>query len=254
MADFTTFKRVEKKYLLTEEKYNALMERLTEYMQLDEYGLHTICNVYYDTDDYELIRTSIEKPMYKEKLRLRSYGVPGKDSKVFLEIKKKYDGIVYKRRIALTLEEAEEFLDNGGELKKEGQIENEIKYFVSHYNPKGKMYIAYDREAYFGKEDSSIRITFDKNIRSRTSNIELEKGDAGEMLLNEGERLMEIKVAGAFPMWMAKMLSELEIYQTSFSKYGNFYKRMIGTSPVTLHGKTEKSYVSNRELALVMHA
>lgn len=225
MADNYTFKRVEKKYLLTEEKYKELTRRLEPYMQMDEYGLHTICNIYYDTDQFDLIRTSIEKPPYKEKLRLRSYGIPEKDGKVFLEIKKKCKGVVYKRRISLTLEEAQNYLENEKPLPKDGQIEREIDYFVKFYKPKAKMYIAYDREAYFGKEDSSIRITFDKNIRSREEDLQLEQGDAGRLLLERGYRLMEIKISGAFPVWMAKILSELEIYPTSFSKYGNIYKK-----------------------------
>lgn len=225
MADNFTFKRIEKKYLLTEEKYKELIVRLEPYMQMDEYGLHTICNIYYDTDQFDLIRTSIEKPPYKEKLRLRSYGVPDKDGKVFLEIKKKWKGVVYKRRISLTLEEAEAYLAKGKPLPQDGQIEREIDYFVKFYQPRAKMYIAYDREAYFGKEDSSIRITFDQNIRSREEDLKLEQGDAGKLLLERGYRLMEIKISGAFPVWMAKILSELEIYPTSFSKYGNIYKK-----------------------------
>lgn len=227
MADNYTFKRVEKKYLLSREKYEQLIKRMEPYMQMDEYGLHTICNIYYDTDQFDLIRTSIEKPPYKEKLRLRSYGVPDKGGKVFLEIKKKWKGVVYKRRIALTLEEAEDYLTKGRPLPKDGQIEREIDYFIKFYQPKAKMYIAYDREAYFGKEDSSIRITFDQNIRSREEDLKLEQGDAGKLLLERGCRLMEIKISGAFPMWMANILSELKIYPTSFSKYGNIYKNSL---------------------------
>lgn len=227
MADRYTFKRVEKKYLLDEEKHRQLMERLEPYMQLDEYGLHTICNIYYDTEQFDLIRRSIEKPPYKEKLRLRSYGVPEADSKVFLEIKKKYKGVVYKRRISMTLQEAEDYLEGRAPLPSDGQIEREVDYFVRFYQPKAKMYIAYDREAYFGKEDASLRITFDQNIRSREEDIVLEGGDAGKLLLEKGCRLMEIKTGGALPMWLANILSELAIYPTSFSKYGNIYKENV---------------------------
>lgn len=225
MADNFTFKRYEKKYLLNREQYERLQERLQPYIQLDQYGLHTICNIYYDTDQFDLIRTSIEKPPYKEKLRLRSYGIPQEGGKVFLEIKKKWKGVVYKRRISMTLEEAKAYLEEGKSLPADGQIEREIDYFVKFYNPKPKMYIAYDREAYFGKEDNALRITFDRNIRSREEDLQLEMGDAGKLLLDKEFRLMEIKVSGAFPMWLARILSELEIYPTSFSKYGNIYKQ-----------------------------
>lgn len=227
MADNFTFKRIEKKYLLNREQYERLLEKINPYMQMDQYGLHTICNIYYDTEQYDLIRTSIEKPPYKEKLRLRSYGVPGKKDRVFVEIKKKWDGVVYKRRISMNLEEAEACLEQRRPMPVNGQIEQEVDYFIKFYHPQPKLYIAYDREAYFGKEDESLRITFDKNIRSREKGLKLELGDEGKQLLEDGWRLMEIKVSQAFPMWLAAILSELSIYPVSFSKYGNIYKQQM---------------------------
>ena len=221
------FKRVEKKFLLTRVKYNLLLERLEEYMCADDYGKHTIGNIYYDTDTYALISHSIEKPNYKEKLRVRSYGVPNGDSKVFIEIKKKYDGVVYKRRIALPLDEAKAYLEEGMRPKKETQILKEIDYFLGFYQPKPKLFLAYDRIAYFGKEDKEVRVTFDHNIRSRDYDLSLDKGDYGTLLLSDDQYLMEVKVAGAMPNWMARLFSELEIYPTSFSKYGNIYKQSI---------------------------
>ena len=221
------FERIEKKYMLTREKYNRLLEELEAYMSLDSYGKHTIGNIYYDTDTYELIRYSIEKPVYKEKLRLRSYGVPNAEDKVFLEIKKKYNGIVYKRRISLTLNEAEDYLNKGIRPNKESQILREIDYFISYYNPKSKLYLAYDRMAYFGKEDPEVRITFDHNIRSREYDLSLAKGDYGTLLLEDCKYLMEIKVPGAMPVWLSEILSNLEIYPSSFSKYGNIYRETI---------------------------
>lgn len=250
MADNFTFKRVEKKYLLSEDKYNRLLERLEPYIQLDEYGLHTICNIYYDTPDYDLIRTSIDKPVYKEKLRLRSYGIPDLDSKVFLEIKKKYDGIVYKRRISLTLEEAEKYLAGESRLRN-GQIENEIDYFVKFYKPVPKMYIAYDRMAYLGKKDSALRMTFDKNIRSREDSLRLQDGDEGRLLLDKEYRLLEIKVAGAFPIEIARILSELEIYPVSFSKYGNIYKSKMKdcAAGIACQSQQENDYMYEYSMA-----
>lgn len=226
MADLDghTFQRVEKKYLLTAEEYERLYARLSPYIQMDQYGLHTICNIYYDTDQFELVRHSIEKPPYKEKLRLRSYGIPQMDGEVFLEIKKKWEGIVYKRRISMNLEEAKAYLEEGRPLGQSGQIEREIDYFIQFYQPKPKLYIAYDREAYFAGEDETLRITFDRNIRSREEDLQLELGDAGKLLLDRGCRLMEIKVSAAYPMWLVNILSELKIYPISFSKYGDIYK------------------------------
>lgn len=221
------FERIEKKYMLTRETYNLFLEAIEPHMCADSYGKHTICNIYYDTDTYELIRHSIEKPRYKEKLRLRSYGIPNEDSKVYLEIKKKYAGVVYKRRIGMTLAEAKAYLEQGIKPEKDSQILREIEYFISYYKPTAKLYLAYDRVAYFGREDSSVRMTIDQNIRSRQYDIGLENGDYGELLLDECQYLLEIKVAGAMPLWLSKILTELEIYPTSFSKYGNIYKTSI---------------------------
>ncbi len=221
------FERVEKKYLLTVMKYELLRERLLPYMEMDQYGLHTICNIYYDTEDYELVRTSIEGPVYKEKLRLRSYGVPDNDSPVFLEIKKKYKGIVYKRRVSMTLEESVRYLNHGIKPASDSQILREIDYFLRFHKPIPKVYLAYDRIALFGKEDSEIRITFDQNIRSRMTELDLSEGDSGKYLLHKGDVLMEIKVPYAYPLWLAGVLSDLEIYPVSFSKYGNVYKNQL---------------------------
>ncbi len=221
------FQRVEKKYLLTKFQYQQLNQALSPYMKLDDYGLHTICNIYYDTKHYDLIRTSIDKPVYKEKLRLRSYGIPNDDDKVYLEIKKKWNGVVYKRRIPMTLLEANRYLNNGIKPTCENQIRREIDYFISFYKPEPKVYLAYDRMALYCLNNPDIRITFDKNIRSRNTLLDLSKGDFGTNLLAEDCRLMEIKVADAYPLWLAEILSELEIYPISFSKYGNVYKEQL---------------------------
>ncbi len=223
-----SFQRIEKKYMLCQRQYESLIQKIVPYMKRDRYGLHTICNVYYDTEQYEMIRRSIEKPVYKEKMRLRSYGVPGMQDLVFLEIKKKYAGTVYKRRIGLKLCEAYQCLDAGASasLEERGQIGREISYFLRFYHPVAKQYIAYDRIAFLGDEDESLRITFDQNIRSRSSRLALEAGDDGERILPEGTYLMEIKVSAAMPLWLVHALEELAIYPCSFSKYGTVYKQI----------------------------
>lgn len=223
----TVFNRVEKKFQLTGEQFQAIWQDLMEYMEVDEYGGHTICNLYYDTPTDELIRTSIEKPVYKEKLRLRSYGVPKQDSDVFLEIKKKYAGIVNKRRIVLGLEEAYDYLEGRKRPKVESQILNEMDYFLSHYQLEPKVYIAYERVALFGKDDAEFRVTFDTNIRGRTDNLRLEAGTDGAYILGLGNHLMEVKITNSTPLWFAKLLSKHGLASSSFSKYGNFYKSQI---------------------------
>ncbi|MDF2609774.1 MAG: hypothetical protein K0R92_1248 [Lachnospiraceae bacterium] len=224
------FKRVEKKYLLQDEVYEKFLQRIAPYMHMDEHGLHTICNIYYDTEHFDLVRTSIEKPSYKEKLRLRSYGIPGENDDVFLELKKKYKGTVYKRRISMKLKEAENYLKHGIMPNRKSQILNEIDYFLHFYNPVGKVYLAYDRIAYIGNEDPDFRLTIDQNIRSRDYDLDLKKGDFGNPLLNHSEYLLEIKTLAALPLWLVEILSELKIYPVSFSKYGNIYKNEITTT------------------------
>ena len=225
--DINVFKRVEKKYLLSEDLYQKLFEKINNYITVDTYDFSTICNIYFDTDDYLLVNRSIEKPIYKEKVRLRSYSVPKKNSKVFLEIKKKYKGVVGKRRVSAPLKELYTYFDTGKYPTVDTQIMNEIDYCFKFYNLKPKVFLAYDRYSYKGKDDSNFRITFDKNIRSRTDNLYLEKGDNGMLLLDKNCYIMEVKTLGAYPLWFARILSELNIYPTSFSKYGNVYKKQI---------------------------
>lgn len=220
------FERKEKKYLLTNEKYIALREKLKEYTIEDTYGQYTICNIYFDTDEYSLIRKSLESPLFKEKLRLRSYGIPRGEQRVFIEIKKKYKGVVYKRRIQIEYNSAINYLKNGvlPELpQKELSTFREIDYFYRTNNLKPKVYLAYDRTALIANDNRNFRITFDCNIRSRDKEVDFSYGDYGNNLLTDGQRLMELKTNSAFPMWLVKILSELKIYPVSFSKYGRIY-------------------------------
>lgn len=221
------FERYEKKYRLSEDSYLQLMERLAKYMQADQYGKHTICSLYFDTSDFLLIRRSIEKPKYKEKLRLRSYGIPSPDTNVYLELKKKLRGVTYKRRVSMPYVEAQKYLLTGERPTEGGQILEEINYFCQQYRPMPKVLLFYERVALFGREDSSLRITFDTDIRYRTDDFDLSMGDEGTPLLPSGERLMEIKVSGALPFWLSRMLSELKIYPASFSKYGTVYRKLL---------------------------
>lgn len=213
--------------MLTTQQYNRLRELISPYMSEDKYGLHTICSIYFDTDDDRLIRNSIEKPLYKEKLRLRSYGVPKNDEhEVFLELKKKYNGIVYKRREALTLSAAESYLQSG-QFPADSQIFREIDYFRSYYSAYPKIFIAYDRIAMAGNEDASLRMTFDFKIRCRRDELDLRAGDHGMELLSNGSVLLEIKIPNAMPLWLSSALAQLKLYPVSFSKYGQFYTKEL---------------------------
>lgn len=225
MRDQNIFERVEKKYRLNQKQYDMFLDAAGENIHIDEYGLHTIRNIYYDTSHYDLIRRSIDKPKYKEKLRLRGYGEIRDDSDVFLEIKKKYQGVVYKRRVKLPMAQARIYLESGLSMEEKSQILKEIDYFIRFYQPRPKVYLAYDREAFVGNGDGSLRITIDRNIRSRCHRLELSYDGECESI-NPGEYLMEIKVLNAYPIWLADLLGELMIYPISFSKYGAVYSHL----------------------------
>ncbi|MFV0250360.1 MAG: polyphosphate polymerase domain-containing protein [Bacilli bacterium] len=218
------FNRVEKKYLLTKFNYDLLLKKLGNNIIEDRYGLMTISNLYYDTNSFELIRNSIEKPQFKEKLRLRTYNLDYKDKEVYIELKKKYKGIVYKRRESYFLDEAYDFLNKKIVPKKNNQVTKEIDFFINNYNVKPVLFLAYDRVAYYGKDDSEFRVTFDTNIRSRVENLNLENGDYGNLYFKDDTYLMEVKCLGAMPLFFVHILNELNIFPTSFSKYGNIYK------------------------------
>ncbi len=224
MAFQTVFKRVEKKYLLNEHQYTELRKKLEGYMTVDQYGETTICNIYYDTPEHLIVRRSMEKPVYKEKLRVRSYGTPKQGGTLFVEIKKKFKGVVYKRRASMKLEQFNDFNKGLSINAKDKQIENELLYFMKFY--KGiapAMYLSYDRIAMFGNEDKELRLTFDRNITFRENDLHLESGSYGRKVLPEGTRIMEIKITNAMPLWLSKMLDELKIFPASFSKYGSCY-------------------------------
>ena len=230
------FSRFEVKYEINTAKKDILIAALQEYMVADKYNVggnpYTICNIYYDTDDNYLIQKSVSKPVYKEKLRLRGYGVPNPGDLVFLEIKKKYKGVVNKRRTRLELEEAMRFTLSG-EIPEQkpyinSQVMNEIKYFMSIYDLKPKLYLAYDRLAFFDKNDSEFRVSFDTNIRTRRYDLRLDAGDYGEKMFDDDVWLMEVKINKNLPLWFTRLLDENEIYHSSFSKYGTEYARLVG--------------------------
>lgn len=222
------FKRYELKYLMSEEHKNELIKIMKYYMEPDKFGKSTICNIYYDTPSKLLIRHSLEKPTFKEKLRVRSYGVAKKDSTVFIELKKKYKGVVYKRRISMSEQEASSYLDHGIMPEKSNQILNEINYFRYVYKElQPSVMLSYNREAFFGKDDENFRITFDENILMRDYDISLIKGIYGTEILPKGKILMEVKTAMGIPKWLLEFLSKSKIYKTSYSKYGNSYTEIM---------------------------
>lgn len=231
MAPIEVFSRVEHKYIIDSAVYKNIRNQLKHYMYEDGFstdgGFYTICNIYYDTATDELIRKSLEKPVYKEKLRLRSYGRADADTKVFLEIKKKFKGVVNKRRTVLKLREAYDFTETYRQPEYRNymnkQVLNELEYFMNHYKPVPKVFLAYDRAALFCKDDPELRITFDTNIRARRDNLRLDSDDKGELIIDKDKWLMEIKVINAYPLWLVDILNSNGLFKTSFSKYGTEY-------------------------------
>ena len=222
------FKRYEVKYLITKEEKKALIKIMDEYMMSDEYGESCISNIYFDTPDKLLIRRSLEKPCYKEKLRMRSYGIVNSNEKVFIEIKKKYKDIVYKRRMGLEEKTAMKYMIDHIPLLNQTQISKEIDYLMYAYrNMEPSVFIAYNRQAFFSKSDKNFRMTFDENIFIRDYDLALNLGIYGERILHEDRVILEVKTVLGLPKWLLDFLSENLIYKTSFSKYGNAYTSII---------------------------
>ncbi len=229
------FKRYEKKYLMSQSQYNALMNLIAPRLERDIFYDSNICSIYYDTPDYRLIRASIEKPVFKEKLRLRTYGVPGSgDHMAFVELKKKIDRVVYKRRYGAKLDQAAAWLAGAEAPPVSTQITREIDWFRQYYGGlQPSIMVSYRRLAYRGIEDPMLRVTFDSDVTWRDYDLDLKRGIYGETLLGPGQVLMEVKFSQALPLWLARALDSLGIRSAGFSKCGRAYRAMCAS------GRTE---------------
>jgi SPX domain protein involved in polyphosphate accumulation len=220
-------KRYELKYLINEHQKAFFQKALSGHMKVDEYGHTSIASLYYDTPDSRLVRESLEKPVFKEKIRLRSYGLATEESPVFLELKRKYDGVVYKRRVQSVIPEVERFFAGGEIGTGDPQIRKELTFFRNFYKELvPACLIIYDRTAYY-EPGGDLRLTIDDNPRSRMEDLVLTDSMDGELLLPEGWSILEIKVQGAMPLWLSAILNEGGIYRNSFSKYGEAYRKEL---------------------------
>ena len=228
MAYQSCFQRFELKYILTRPQKEALLRAMEPYMRLDQYGRVTIRNIYYDTPSYRLIRASIERPVYKEKLRIRSYRqlVPGEDA--FVELKKKFKKVVYKRRLSMPFHESMDWLKGVDSLQPPGQIGEEIRYFRDFYGDlRPTVFLSYEREAFYSLDGSDFRVTFDENILARDTDLSLCSQVCGTPILPTELTLLELKAPGAIPLWLTDFLTKNKIYKTSFSKYGTAYQSLL---------------------------
>ncbi len=232
MAYQAVFKRYELKYILETEQAKRLIDVMKPYMAPDKYGHTVIKNIYFDTESYRLIRRSIEKPSYKEKLRIRSYGTITEKSEVFVELKKKCNSVVYKRRIAMCCRKATDWLVEKKPCTVQSQISDEIEYFTKYYGDLSPaVLLSYERDAFYSNDGSDLRITLDRNILCRDENITLTEEPYGTLLLPKDKTLVEIKCSAGIPLWLTGFLSAEHIYKTSFSKYGTAYCTLIYPKP-----------------------
>lgn len=254
MSDLRVFKRYEKKYLLSADQFESFFAEYRDRLVPDEYHESLIQNVYYDTDNYRLVRDSIDKPVYKEKLRLRCYNEIRPGENAYLEIKKKYEGIVYKRREKINIDVMKEFIEGkSGEDDEKSQIGKELEWFVKYYGSlKPAMYLSYRRKAWLVK-GTDIRITFDTDITWRTNEIDLIKGSYGEKLLEEGTVLMELKCGEAIPLDIVRLFTKYSIYPTSFSKYGAAYAVLTEEVARKAAETAAKAYRSPGERKVIWH-
>lgn len=223
------FRRVEQKYLITTEQYNALMEALGDKLVKDEYFYNDIYNLYLDAPDHRLIIQSIEKPMYKEKFRVRSYGLAeNEDSKVYLEIKKKFDGTSHKRRISMTLGEFYKYMEKGNRPKGANPITlAELDYDFEKYNLQPSILINYERYSYYFRGNKDLRVTFDHNVKYRVKKPDLTNGDDMHRIINKDMYIMEIKSLDSLPIKLSQLLAKLKIYPRGFSKPKNAYLKSL---------------------------
>ena len=220
-------KRYEMKYIMNEDQTEYFKRSIEGHMKEDKFGLCSIASLYYDTPNYRLIRESIEKPPFKEKIRLRSYGLATESSPVFLELKRKAYGIVYKRRVQTTIPLVNKFFYGEGDICAGGQINREITTFRDHYQTLvPACLIIYDRIAYF-QPDGDLRLTIDHAPRYRYEQLDLTTSMQGDLLLGKGSTILEIKVQQSVPLWLSSILSKGKIYKGSFSKYGEAYRQQL---------------------------
>jgi hypothetical protein len=199
---------------------------------------YTVYNIYYDTKNCDIIRHSISGPNFKEKLRLRSYTpTDDPDANVYIEIKKKVNGVVSKRRAGISLLESQRLIDSGIIPNTDGyinrQVLNEISYYLKVNKVMPSVFIRYDRCALFGRDNPEFRITFDRNIMARRDNLSLIPSKNDYKVIDDNMYVMEIKIQGAVPYELSHLLSELGIYSHSFSKYGQEFKNYVSPDIIT---------------------
>lgn len=215
----TIFSRNEKKYQITQHKAAQLVEAISNKMKPGKYGTYWVQNLFFDTDNWDIIHTSMEKPHYKEKMRLRCYGTPETTDRMFLEFKKKYDGVVYKRRFPIVPAELANYTINEILSRANTQIAKELVYHIQQKGVTEKFYISYNRQEFTGVHDEDLRLTIDSNISYRLDSLFFTQPQLDCSALDPNKFLLEIKMPLSIPLWLSHILSDLGIFASSFSKY-----------------------------------
>ncbi|MBQ1877766.1 MAG: polyphosphate polymerase domain-containing protein [Erysipelotrichaceae bacterium] len=238
------FERTEMKYVISTEQKEQLLTRLREQLIPDFYPHSDIASIYLDSDDFRLIRNAGGSRDYKEKMRIRCYGAVSDDTPVFMELKKKYKGTTYKRRIDLTYRQMRNYLlfdrkpDNS-------QITNEIDYLLTSCDLKPKVLIRYQRDSFQSRDDANLRITFDYQLRYSTTDMTLTNRQPEDILLSDDKCIMEIKSLAAMPLWLTAALKEMKIYPGSFSKYGTVYATKLAQGGKFACHSYSRQYIPN---------
>ena len=218
-----TFQRKELKYLLDAPSLYRLREAVSRHLLPSEFGTSQVNSLYLDTRERSVIARSVEKPLYKEKLRIRWYrsGSLATASEAFVELKKKHKGIVYKRRLAVSPQTAIGFSRGSG--LGGSQIAREIEAARQRMGDLLPSALVICRRTSFGSDgEGELRITFDEGLRV------LDLFDGGQTVypLEPGQVVLEVKGANAHPFWLVDALSAERAYPVAFSKYGAFYERV----------------------------
>ena len=237
-----TFERKEKKYVLDEKTLAHFMQLVGDKFGDDQYAHSTISSLYYDTPEFSMINRSIEEPLYKEKMRIRCYDDPSDEAGVFVELKKKFKGIVYKRRIRMSIEGAYAYLEGTPyshasllgsaieSLEMDMIKQQNIREIDACLNRHGKLspaiMVVVERHSIRSTDGSNLRITFDRNARWRAHNLRFDTGFQGTPIFGGGEIIMEVKALGTYPLWLVQALDEIEAYPVSCSKVGLAYKAL----------------------------
>ncbi|CAM4222648.1 VTC domain [Lederbergia lenta] len=222
------FSRREQKYLITREQYEQIVKEIALYMRPDKYGRdgkYTVTSLYFDNQDHQIYFETKNKLKYRQKLRLRVYDKTNREGIAFFEVKQKHKNVVNKRRMTMPLSEAYRYLEEGSEQglssyqTSNPQVLREIDHFIRFYQLEPEMVVSYDRHAFHGVNDPELRITFDLELRCRNEELSIEAGPYGEHFIDPSYVVLEVKVNDSVPLWLARILQNLDCEQKSASKF-----------------------------------